>query len=58
MIIKKFLVLLCRLDNLEGEIDNLHDYLESCENEKRSDGKNVAPNPSIGSPCIAKFTDK
>lgn len=46
------------LDNLEGEIDNLHDYLESCENENRSDGKNVAPNPSIGSPCIAKFTDK
>ncbi|KAK8394497.1 hypothetical protein O3P69_006580 [Scylla paramamosain] len=45
------------LDNLEGEINNLHDYLESCEVEKRSDGKSVASKPPIGSPCIAKFTD-
>ena len=50
------LVLLYRLDNLEGEIEKLHDYLESCEGETSGD-KNQTSKPSIGTRCIAKFTD-
>ncbi|XP_045126379.1 uncharacterized protein LOC123513327 isoform X2 [Portunus trituberculatus] len=45
------------LDNLEDEINKLHDYLESCEGERQSGGGIVAAKPAIDSLCIAKFTD-
>lgn len=54
---KVFLVWFYRLDDLEGEIDNLHDYLESCEDERKSADRSVRSKSSTGAPCIAKFTD-